>query len=41
MDDMTRFEDRFEERVRAFAKTGVQSADSAAVARAAAADHTK
>ena len=41
MDDMTRFEDRFEERVRAFAKTGVQSADSAAVARAAAADHPK
>ena len=28
MDDMTPFEDRFEERVRAFARTGVQSVDS-------------
>jgi hypothetical protein len=36
MDDMTPFEDRFEERLRAFARTGVQPVDSAAVARAAA-----
>ena len=35
MDDMTRFEQRFEDRVRAFAKTGTRSVDSAAVARAA------
>ena len=34
MDDMTRFEDRFEDRVRAFAKTGVRPVDSAAVAHA-------
>lgn len=33
MDDMTRFEDRLEERLRAFAGTGVQSVDSAVVAR--------
>ena len=41
MDDMTRFENRFEERIRAFAKTGVQSVDSAAVARAAAVGQPK
>ena len=41
MDDMTRFEARFEERLRAFARTGVQSVDSAAVARAVAAGHPK
>ena len=41
MDDMTRFEDRFEERIRAFARTGVQSVDSAAVARAVAVGHPK
>ena len=41
MDDMTRFEGRFEERLRAFASTGVQSVDSAAVARAAAVGHPK
>ncbi len=41
MDDMTRFEDRFEARLRAFARTGVQSVDSAAVARAVAASHPK
>ncbi len=41
MDDMTRFEDRFEERLRAFARTGVQSVDSAAVARAVAVGHPK
>ena len=37
MDDMTMFEDRFEERLRAFAGTGVKSVNSAAVARAVAA----
>jgi Tol biopolymer transport system component len=36
MDDMTRFEDRFAGRVRAFAVTGVRPVDSAAVARAVA-----
>ena len=41
MDDMTRFEERFEERIRAFAMTGVQSVDSAAVARAVAVGHPK
>ena len=41
MDDMTLFEERFEERLSAFARTGVQSVDSAAVARAAAAGHPK
>ena len=41
MDDMTRFEGRFEERLRAFASTGVQSVDSGAVARAAAVGHPK
>ena len=41
MDDMTRFEDQFAERVRAFAKAGVQSVDSAAVARAVAVGHPK
>lgn len=41
MDDMTLFEERFEERLRAFAGTGVQSVDSAAVARAVAAGHPK
>jgi len=41
MDDMTRFEDRFEERLRSFARTGVQSVDSAAVARTVAVDHPK
>ena len=41
MDDMTPFEGRFEERLRAFASTGVQSVDSAAVARAAAVGHPK
>ena len=41
MDDMTRFEDRFEERLRAFARTGVQSVDSAAVARAVAVGHAR
>ena len=41
MDDMTRFEARFEERLRAFARTGVQSVDSAEVARAVAVSHPK
>ena len=41
MNDMTRFEERFEERIRAFARTGVQSVDSAAVARAVAVGHPK
>ena len=41
MDDMTRFEDGFEERLRAFAMTGVQSVDSAAVARTVAAGHPR
>ena len=41
MDDMTRFEARFEERLRAFTRTGVQSVDSVAVARAVAAGHPK
>jgi len=41
MDDMTLFEDRFEERLRAFARTGVQSVDSAAVARAVAVGHPR
>ena len=41
MDDMTRFENRFEERIRAFARTGVQAVDAAAVARAAAVGHPK
>ena len=36
MDDMTPFEERFEERVRAFARTGVQAVDSAGSCRAAA-----
>ena len=36
MDDMTRFERQFEDRVRAFAGTGVRAVDSAAVARAVA-----
>jgi hypothetical protein len=41
MDDMTPFEHRFEERVRAFAGSGVQSVDSAAIARAVAIGHPK
>ena len=41
MDDMTGFEDRFEERLRAFARTGVKSVDSAAVARAVASSHRR
>ena len=41
MDEMTRFEAGFEERLRAFARTGVQSVDSAAVARAVAAGYPK
>jgi hypothetical protein len=41
MDDMTQFEDRFEERLRAFATTGVKSVDSAAIARAVAAGHPR
>jgi hypothetical protein len=41
MDDMTPFEDRFEERLRAFASTGVRPVDSAAVARAVAAGHPR
>ena len=36
MNDMTPFEELFEERIRAFARTGVKSVDSAEVARAAA-----
>ena len=36
MDDMTRFEERFEDRVRSFATTGVRPVDSAAIARAVA-----
>jgi hypothetical protein len=36
MHDMTQFENLFEQRLRAFARTGVQSVDSAAVARAVA-----
>ena len=35
MDDMTEFEERFENRVRTFALTGVRPVDSAAVAHAA------
>jgi hypothetical protein len=41
MDEMTTFEDRFEERVRAFARSGVQSVDSAAIARVVAIGHPK
>ena len=41
MDDVTRFEDRFEERIRAFARTGGQLVDSRAVARAAAVGYPK
>jgi hypothetical protein len=41
MDDMTVFEDRLEERLRAFAGTGVKSVNSAAVARAMAARHPR
>jgi Kelch motif protein len=41
MDDMTRFEERFEERLRALARTGVQSVDSAAVARTVAIGHPR
>jgi hypothetical protein len=41
MDDMNRFEDRFAERIRAFAVSGVQSVDSAAVARTVAVDHPR
>ena len=41
MDDMTLFEDRFEERLRAFARTSVKSVNSAAVARAVAARHPR
>ncbi len=41
MDDMTAFEDRFGERVRAFATSGVQSVDSAAIARGVAVGHPK
>ncbi len=41
MDDMTLFEGRFEERLRSFARAGVQSVDSAAVARAVAIGHPK
>ena len=41
MDEMTRFEARFEERLRSFAGTGVQSVDSAAVAHAVAVGHPR
>jgi hypothetical protein len=41
MDEMTPFEERFEERLRAFARTGARSVDSAAVARAVAAGHPR
>ncbi len=41
MDEMTAFEDRFGERVRVFATSGVQSVDSAAIARAVAVGHPK
>jgi len=41
MDDMTPFENRFEERLRAFARAGAQPVDSAAVARAVAIGHPK
>ncbi len=41
MDDLTRFEDRFADRVRAFARTGAGSVDSAAVAHAIATDHPR
>ena len=41
MDDMTRFEGRFEDRVRAFAMTGVRTVDSAAVAHAVAIDRPR
>ena len=41
MDDMTGFEARFEERLRAFSRTGMRSVDLAAVARLVAAGHPK
>jgi hypothetical protein len=41
MNDTTAFEQRFEERLRSFARAGVQSVDSAAVARAVAVDHPR
>jgi hypothetical protein len=41
MNDMNTFERRFEDRVREFAKSGVQPVDSAAVARAVATSHPK
>jgi hypothetical protein len=41
MDDLIQFEGRFEERVRAFAGTGVKAVNSTAVARAVAARHPR
>jgi hypothetical protein len=41
MDDMTLFEQRFEERLRAFARAGVPSIDSVAVARTVAVGHPR
>jgi hypothetical protein len=41
MDDITLFEDLFEERLRAFARTGVKSVNSATIARAVAARHPR
>jgi hypothetical protein len=41
MDDMTTFERRFEDRVRAFGRAGVRPVDSAAVARAVAVSHPR
>jgi hypothetical protein len=41
MDDLTQFENRFQVRVRAFALTGVQPVDSAAVARAVIRNRTR
>jgi hypothetical protein len=41
MDELTPFEGRFEERIRAFAASGVPSVDSAAIARAVAAGHPR
>ena len=41
MDDMTPFEELFEERLRAFARTGVKAVDSAEVARTVAVSHPR
>ena len=41
MDDMTTFEDRFEDRLRAFALAGVRPVDSASVAHAVAVGHPR